>query len=346
MQVWRQERPAIAEESVAHAVLQWLERRNADMTLVHQLLSCVRFGAVSPLALFELPEAIRSFRTRSLQSGSAHAALNASPSTSSTKNEAATENLVQQRSKGQLVAALRHLSSLFIMQDSTSPQTPSTAASTEFPASSPIRHLLALNPHSFLPRCTVSGVVAFVKSERTFHYYTLAPTTSATTAHTFATHSASHAGTSRRSHGSASIVMSNYLTPASASTSSHQLIPREAPNFFFRMQPPQEFVLVGASTSRALNAFFLLHWHDASKHQFGDTACLRYSYPTSVHSFDSQFGTPLLWAALDASHYKTMLTACFPDKMALCFSSGRELLAIPRKGAAFFMVQYSLISLQ
>ena len=299
---------------MARAVLQWLEHHKADMTLVHQLLSCVRFGAVSSLALFELPEAIRSFKTRSVQS-SAHAALNASSSASastsstSTKNEAGADEVQQQqqqqpRSKSQLVAALRHLSSLFIMQDSTSPQTPSTAASTEFPGSSPIRHLLALNAHSFLPRCVESGVVAFVKSERTFHYYTLAPTSSATASHALAAQSTNTGGAG-----------------ASSGSSSH--------------------AGTSASTSRALNAFFLLHFHDASKHQFGDTGGLRYSYPTSVHSFDSQFGTPQLWAALDATHYKTMLTACFPDKMALCFTSGRELLAIPRKGAAFIMVWHS-----
>ncbi|MCP6768785.1 BACK domain-containing protein, partial [Klebsiella pneumoniae] len=57
LQVWRQEKPTIAEESIAQAVLQWLEHRNADLNLAHQLLSCIRFGAVSPLALFELPEA-------------------------------------------------------------------------------------------------------------------------------------------------------------------------------------------------------------------------------------------------------------------------------------------------
>lgn len=346
--MWRQEKPTIAEESIAQAVLQWLEHRNADLNLAHQLLSCIRFGAVSPLALFELPEAIRCFRTRVGAGSSLNVdttlSVSASFSSSSVSSADASAECPQQqqRAQNQLVVALRHLSSLFIMQDSTSPQTPSAAASSEFPASSPIRYLLSLNAHSFLPRCTVPGVVSFVKTERTFHYYTLSALDCKASTATIATGG----------------VLVGAASSSQASPS-HQLVPREAPNFFFRMQPPPEFVLVGVSSSRALNAFFMLHWHDSSRHDLsrrsfgsgsgempgaGAGAGLRslsaypVSYPT-ISSFDAQFGTPRQWAALDASHYQTVLTACFPDKMALCFSSGRELLAVPRKGAALVMVR-------
>lgn len=109
---------------------------------------------------------------------------------------------------------------------------------------------------------------------------------------------------------------------------------RDPPDFIFRMQLSPDFELLAASFSPALNAFVSLHWHGASEN------C---SHPDVVN-FDAQICSPKQWAALDGNSYRTAISVYFPDKMALCFASGRELLAVPRSQGTLVMVFYQFFT--
>lgn len=312
---------AISEERLAHAMLLWLEQNNADMALSHKLLSHLRFGTINSLALNHLLEAILSFRTR----------ISNAPA-SATPNTAADVSL-QQRSINQLIAALRHFCSMFAvaMQDSSSLM---MATSSEFAGSSlsPIGHLLSLNPDTFRPRGSLPGVVSIQKNEPglyTFYYKLIqiednvdqkrhsAADSSYVHNHSNSNiRSASHSGTGRGQS------LAGTSTDSSAETPKYQLACHYLPEILIRTQLTDEFDLISVSYSCALNAVFFLYWHDSS----------------DIESLNGDVCEPQKWAALDGNNFHTAVTMYFLDKMTICFSSGRDLLAVPRKDGTLVMV--------
>ena len=348
------------EEIIARALLQWLEHRRADMTLAYELLSQLRFGAVNPLELNQLTDAIVNKRTGISD------VIDVS-STSKTTRDAA------QLSIDQLVATLYHLSFMFGIQGSASPLA-LRHSNCEFPASSPIRHLLSLNMHSFLPRSAAAGVVVCY-FERKLAYYKITPLTSGSSRA-----ASSYEGRGRgRARGGRSSRQRRHSSQSEESDSetangsnqhdnqpsnAFELSSLGARKLLVKMKLSPQFKLVAASYSRALNAFFLLHWYDAStKKVHSDEEEEEEDEGTEEEQEEeeqedeeqeedeqeeaeeedsgasAQFYSPQQWAALDGSNYRTALSVYFPDKMTLCFSSGRELLAVPREDGALVMVR-------
>ena len=301
------------------------------MTLAYELLSQIRFGAVNPLALNQLTDAIVNKRTGNSD------VIDVSSTSKTTSGNAA------QLSIDQLVAALYHVSLMFGIQGSASPLA-LCHSNCEFPASSPIRHLLSLNMLSFLPRSAAAGVVCY--NEQKLAYYKITPLTSGSSRAATSNEGRGRARDGRsslqRRHSSHSEA-SDFETANGSNQHDNQpsnafkLSSLEARKFLVEMKLSPQFKLVASSYSRALNAFFLLHWQEQEEEEQEEEE--QEEAEEEDNGAGAQFYSPQRWAALDGSNYRTALSVYFPDKMTLCFSSGRELLAVPREDGAFVMVR-------
>lgn len=252
------------------------------------------------------------------------------------------------------MAALRRLYSLFILPDGNSaerpPQSPlqsafssvsasASASESASPSLSPIRYLLSLNRNSFRPRCSVPGVVALSPHERKLDYFALLPATSA---------------------GDSAVVPPTSSTSASEASASYRLVRREPPYLFVGLKLPDEYSLVAAGSSSALCAFFMLHWRsDGGETDAGANAGRTPQNGNEYeYEYEHLYGSPpfpraAARAAATASgrlvgsgpgapqsqSCRTVLSLCFPNKLALCMTSGLAERAVPRRECAIVMVR-------
>lgn len=291
-----------------HAVFEWLDSRNAGISGARQLLSHVRFGNFSSLALFELPELLRKFLSRASNSHDDRDQSNLSSDATSVSDRQWVDELLE---------ALRKLYSLFILPDRTLSEIKFASAESSCPNGSPLRYLLSLNPNSFLPRCSLNGVVAFSLPDRKIEYYALTPRASVSSSPTIS---------------SDQFQSSNNLKP------SHLLSTREAP-YFFRFKLPDEYRLVNVGASSLLNAFFTVHWCRGVDAEQANTSRLQGS-SSSAQTGESELSPS---NSAEVMTCRTVLSIFFPNKLALCFSTGLADLAVPRYGGALVMVRVQTI---